>query len=461
MRILFAGSTGMIGKEIGKRLIENGHEIVALVRNTDSARQALPFPAKLVKWSADDEVPASAMKGIDAILNLSGASIADGRWTEARKKEIIDSRVESTRSLVNAALKNQKTVKIFVNGSAVGFYGNRGDETLDESSSKGKGFLPDVVEMWENELRPLESTSIRQVAVRTAVVLARHGGAMDKLLPLFEKGVAGNLGSGQQWMSWIHIDDIARLFVFALETETVVGPINGCAPEPVRNDRFTIELARALGKSVFLPVPEVALKIALGEMASSVLDSQRALPSKTQQLGFTFEHGGITETLQTIAEPLKGGQHEMLSEQWVPLKPDALFPYFRDEKNLESLTPPFLKFLVKGKSTDEIGEGTLIDYTLSLHGLPFNWRTRIESWKPSSSFVDTQLSGPYKKWHHTHDFIPFGGGTLVRDRVIYKLPMGMFGEMVAGWKVNGDVQKIFDYRREVIDQKFGNRPEHA
>lgn len=278
---------------------------------------------------------------------------------------------------------------------------------------------------------------------------------MEKLLPLFEKGVAGQLGNGQQWMSWIHLEDIARLFVFALENEQAQGPINGCAPEPVRNDRFTLELARALGKAVFLPVPEIALKLALGEMSTSVLDSQRVLPKRAQELGFQFRHPEVVKALSEIGEPLRGHQHEIFSEQWLPLKPEELFPFYCDERNLESLTPPFLKFRVIDKSTAEIQAGTLINYKLSLHGLSFDWQTEIQDWEPNKRFVDTQLKGPYTKWYHEHDFIPLGGGTLIRDRVTYKLPMGALGDTFAGWKVSGDVGKIFAYRRDVIDQRFG------
>jgi uncharacterized protein (TIGR01777 family) len=456
MRILMSGATGLIGKEVGKRLIEKGHQITALVRDTDQARKSLPFPARLVQWRGGEEISHETMKDVDAIINLAGESVAGGRWTAERKKKILDSRIQSTRALVTAALA-KKDFKVFISGSAVGIYGDRKDEVLDEESPKGEGFLADVTAQWEDELRPLDQTSIRTVAVRTAVVLARHGGAMTKLFPLFEKGVAGNLGNGQQWMSWIHLDDISRLFLFALEDENVRGPLNGSAPEPLRNDRFTLELARALGKSVFLPVPESALKIALGEMSSTILASQRVIPKKAQALGFKFEHGEIVETLQSLAAPLRGGQHEIFSEQWLPLKPDALFPFYCDEKNLESLTPPFLKFRVLNKSTPAMNEGTLINYRLSLHGLPFKWQTRIEDWAPNKRFVDTQLKGPYKKWYHIHDFIPLGGGTLIRDRVTYKLPFGLFGDAFVGWKVSGDVEKIFAYRRDVIDEQFGEK----
>jgi ligand-binding SRPBCC domain-containing protein len=199
------------------------------------------------------------------------------------------------------------------------------------------------------------------------------------------------------------------------------------------------------------------LKLALGEMSASVLDSQRALPEKAEQLGFKFLHPEIAEALNEICAPLRDNQHEIFSEQWLPLKPEQLFPFYCDEKNLESLTPPFLKFKVLNKSTDQIDSGTLINYKLSLHGVAFDWQTEIRDWQPNKRFVDTQLKGPYSKWYHEHDFIPLGGGTLIRDRVSYKLPLGALGDTFAGWKVSGDVEKIFAYRREVIDQQFGAR----
>lgn len=453
MRIVMTGATGLIGKEVGKRLVENGHQVTALVRDIDQARRSLPFPAKLVKWSTGEEISAEAMKDVGGVINLAGEPIAGGRWTEERKQRIRSSRVDGTRALVQAAIKHK--VSVFISGSAVGIYGDRGEEALTEESARGDGFLADVTAAWEAELEPLTRAGIRNAAIRTAVVLSRHGGALAKLLPLFENGVAGHLGSGQQWMSWIHLDDISRLFVFALENETVAGAINGSAPEPVRNDRFTVEMARALDKAVFLPVPETALKIALGEMSTSILDSQRVLPRRTLDLGFKFEHGEIVEALRSLVEPFKSGQRELFSEQWLPQKPDEIFPFYCDEKNLEALTPAFLKFRVLGKSTDQIGEGTLIDYRLSLHGVPFKWRTRIEDWLPNVRFVDVQMKGPYQKWHHVHDFIPLGGGTLIRDRVTYRLPFGRLGASLVGWKVGRDVERIFAYRRDYIDREFG------
>jgi ligand-binding SRPBCC domain-containing protein len=269
-------------------------------------------------------------------------------------------------------------------------------------------------------------------------------------------GLGGKLGDGQQWMSWIHIEDIARLFEFCVETDSVHGPINGVAPEPARNDRFTIELARALGRSVGMPVPASVLKIALGELSSALLASQRVLPKRAESFAdqFQYRFPDLTGALRELCEPLQGRTHELLSEQWLPQKPDEIFPFFCDENNLEKITPPTLGFHVLGKNTPEISEGTLIDYKINVHGLPMKWQTRIEQWVPNERFVDTQLKGPYQLWHHTHEFIPFAGGTLMRDRVLYRLPLGILGEGAAGWLVSRDVESIFAFRRKTIYDKF-------
>ncbi|MEK7357156.1 MAG: TIGR01777 family oxidoreductase, partial [Bdellovibrionota bacterium] len=280
-------------------------------------------------------------------------------------------------------------------------YGDRNDEVLDETSTPGTGFLAEVVRDWEEQVRPLreESTGTRVAIVRTGLVLSRRGGALKKMLPLFSKGVGGKLGSGHQWMSWVHIADIARLFAFCIDDEGTSGVVNGSAPEPVKNDRFTIELARSLAKPVFLPVPEVALKVVLGELAENVLGGQRVLPKRTQEMGFRFEYPDFVKAIRELCEPLQNGQREFVSEQWVPKKPSEI--------HLERIAPPFL------------------------------------------------LRGPYRKWHHTHDFIPSAGGTLIRDRVVYKLPLGLFGNVTAGWKVAGDVAQIFGFRRRIIQDLFG------
>lgn len=460
MRILITGATGLIGKEVGKRLSQKGWDIHVVSRRPEHAKRELPFPATIFHWQGTAEpFPEAALVGVDAVLHLAGETVAGMRWNSEKKRAIRDSRIFGTRALATAIARMEKPPGIFVQGSAIGFYGDRGDETLTESSHMGHGFLAEVVRDWEAESAILESKGIRVVKVRTGVVLSRREGAMAKLIPLFSTGLGGQLASGQQWMSWIHIVDIARLFLFCLENSELRGVVNGSAPEPAQNSRFTVALARALGRWVFFPVPATALRLVLGEGAEAVLASQRVLPERVQELGFHFQYPELVGALTELAAPYKDCQHELVAEQWVPRSCEEVFPFFCEAKNLENITPPFLNFKVLGQSTAEIGDGTLIDYRLSLHGIPVRWQSRIESWEPNRQFVDRQLRGPYQLWHHTHEFIPLAGGTLLRDRVLYRLPMGLLGEIVAGWKVKGDVTSIFSFRRKIIDELFGQERE--
>lgn len=454
MKVLLTGSTGLIGREVGKRLVARGDQVVTLVRDLDRARRAEPFPAERYLWNHVDEVPAEALRGVDAVIHLAGEPIADGRWTAERKQRIRDSRVVSSGRLVQAVLQHGPAVKAFVQGSAIGIYGDRGDELLNAASTDGSGFLPDVVRAWEAEIKAL-SPAVRSVVIRTGVVLARHGGALYKMLSLFRLGLGARLGfSGSQWMAWIHLDDVVSLFLYALDQQHVSGVLEGVSPEPLRNRDFTSRLASGLGVLESPPVPQLTLKLLYGEMASIILESARVEPKATQAAGFQFQFPSADAAFRNLLEPLRGQTCEVLAEQWVPQTPQTIWPYFCDEKNLEELTPSNLKFRVVGKSTPEISEGTLIDYRLSLSGIPFGWRTKIESWQPPSRFNDNQIQGPYAYWHHTHEFIPMGGGTLMRDRVYYRLPLGWFGTVAAGWKVASDVAAIFAYRRLKVDQLF-------
>lgn len=466
MKVLITGATGLIGAELGKHLALRGNSISALVRDPSRAVHDLPFPATLVQWSSGDPLSKEAVQALEAadvIVNLAGEPVAEGRWTEEKKKRIRDSRVKGTSALVEAlqSAQTSASTKVFIQGSAIGIYGDRGDEILDANSQRGSGFLADVVQEWESALPVHNQLSAslkncRFVTVRTGVVLSRHGGAVAKMLPLFRNGAGARLGfSGDQWMSWIHIDDMVQLLIHAIDHASVSGVIEAVAPQPVRNKDFTSCFCENLDVIQGPPVPSVALKLLYGEMSSVLLESQRVVPTRTLASGFQFRFSEIQKALGDILSPLRGQTHEKFAEQWVPQSTEKVWPYFCDEKNLEELTPPLLSFRVLGKSTDEIQEGTLIDYRLSLNGIPFGWKTRIEDWVPNKRFVDTQLKGPYSLWHHTHDFIPLAGGTLLRDRVLYRMPLGVLGSLAAGWKVVRDVETIFRYRRKVIHEKFG------
>ncbi len=459
MRVLMTGATGLIGKELGKSLAARGDTLVCLVRNGQSAGHRLPFPATCFEWNHERTVPAEALLGVDAIVHLAGEPVAEKRWTNEQKRLILETRVLGTRRLVQAVLNHGPNIKSFVHGSAVGFYGDRGDATLSAVSAKGTGFLADVVEAWEAELRPLTERrpDVRAAIVRTGIVLARHGGALAKMLPMFRESAAGRLGSGTQWMSWIHIDDIVGLFLHALDSRTA-GVLEGVAPQPVTNRELTKSLCRALQVFENVPAPSVAIKALFGEMGGIVLEGAKIEPRQTLASGFRYRFESIDRAFADLLTPLQGSTREKVSEQWVPHAPEEIWPFFCDEGNLEELTPAFLNFEVLGKSTLEIGEGTLIDYRLKLNGIPLGWQSRIENWEPARRFVDTQVKGPYSYWRHAHEFIPLANGTLMRDVVRYRLPFGWLGSVVAGWKVEAQVDQIFSFRAARIAERFGGQP---
>lgn len=445
MRILITGSTGLIGCEIGKKLVEKGHEILVVSRSLAKAREMLPFPCEILVGDLNKEpLRDERLKSVDAVINLMGEPVVGGRWTEEKKQKIYNSRVVGTRNLV---MSLPPSVQIFISGSAIGYYGDRGNDVLGEGDSHGTDFLAKVCVDWEAEGAKAPG---RHVFIRTGVVLAHQGGALDEMLFPFRAGVGGILGKGNQWMSWIHLKDIVGLFVHAFENSHVTGALNGVAPHPVTNREFSICLANVLNRRLGPSVPIAGLKLLFGEGAHAITSSLRGSADKAQAVGYKFQYTKVDEALAEICAPFKNGEDVFYSEQYLPLPPEKVFPFFQDPHNLERITPPTLNFHIQKVSSSEITQGTLIDYTLKIHGVPVKWRTKIDQWDPPSKFVDTQLQGPYSLWHHTHEFRPFCGGTLMVDTVRYRVPMGYLGWLVAGKIVRSEVESIFSYRRKFI-----------
>jgi uncharacterized protein len=450
MKILVTGATGFVGRQVILHLRDRGHAVVVLTRDAEKAPVRLPIACLVFSWpNVDQPPPREAFAGVDAVVHLAGENIIN-RWTASRKKKIIKSRVESTRQLVTAMQSLDRQPKVFVCASAIGYYGDRGDESLDESSDSGEGFLSGLCRQWEEAASPAEESGIRVVSLRVGVVLGHDGGALQLMLPPFRLGLGGKVGSGRQWMSWIHVRDLAGLVLHAIETESVKGPLNAVSPQPVPNVEFTQMLADVLKRPHLFPVPGFILKILMGEAAQVILTSQRVSVRKADGYEFVFPE------LKAAFEDICGREdHELLLEQWVPRPIDEVFSFFSDAKNLELLTPPHLKFKVLNSSTDSLQAGTLIDYKLQLHGIPFRWQSLIGEWNPSTHFSDTQMRGPYKKWHHTHTFFEQDGGTLIRDHALYRLPFGVPGDTVAYFFVKKDLEKIFSYRIAKTRELFG------
>jgi len=452
MKVFLTGGTGLVGKEVGIALIKAGHQVVTLSRSAKKAQLNLPYPAEIIEADlSQGPLPQGSLRGVEAVIHLLGEGVADSRWSSERKEKIMESRRQGTKNLWQS-LKGEKT-KVFVSASAIGFYGERGDEELTEASVKGAGFLSDVCAEWEQAAQSPEDSefqSVRKVSLRIAMVLSAQGGALQKLIPIYQKGVGGVLGSGKAWMSWIHIQDLVAKLLWALENEKATGIYNASAPKPVTNREFTGSLVKALGSFQGPPVPTLAIKALYGEMSEVVLASQKVFPERALQEGFRYQYGAIQEALNEACQYHSGGHQVLFAEQYLPIKKEDAFPFFSEAKNLEKITPPLLNFQVKAMSTPEIAAGTLIDYRLKIRGVPAGWRTLIEDWNPPHQFVDRQLKGPYKVWHHRHLFEGLGPGVLMRDIVRYKVPMGILGQLVAGSFVRGDVEKIFAYRRTFL-----------
>src|SRR6267142_2195671 len=278
MKILISGSHGLVGAALIKSLEPEGHEIFRLVRHAPNSRSE-------IEWSPDRySIALARLEGFDAVVHLAGESIAEGRWTDEKKKRIRESRVKGTKLLGDALANLSNPPRTLVSASAIGYYGNRGNEVLTEGSAPGDGFLPEVCVEWEKATALATEKGIRVVNTRFGVILAVNGGALAKMLPPFRLGLGGKIGSGKQWMSWIAIDDVVNGIQFCLEHESLRGPVNFVAPNPVTNAQFTKTLGKVLARPTILPVPAFAVRLLFGEMADALLlSSQRVEPTKLKQ----------------------------------------------------------------------------------------------------------------------------------------------------------------------------------
>jgi uncharacterized protein (TIGR01777 family) len=300
VRVAITGATGLIGRTLGGRLLSRGDQIVALARDSARARSALP-DARAFAWDAlSGAPPVEALAGVEAVVHLAGEPIADRAWSAEQKRRIRDSRIDGTRRLVETIGQANPRPRVLISASAIGYYGDRGDEPLDEQSGRGNDFLADLCADWEAEARRAEALGVRVVIPRTGIVLAREGGALPKLALPFRFFVGGPLGTGRQWMSWIHLADEVGLIVHALDHEEVAGPINLVAPNPVPNAAMAREIGRVLGRPSLMPAPTFALKLALGERTDVLLASQRVAPAVAQRTGYAFRFPELAPALRDL-----------------------------------------------------------------------------------------------------------------------------------------------------------------
>src|SRR5713226_4054031 len=300
MKILVAGSSGLVGTALGSALARAGHTVCRLVRPQSAASEGAT-EGFAVAWNPATGELGGAGVGADAVVNLAGASIADGRWSKHRKELLGASRIDTSRALVNALAKMNARPSVLVSASAIGIYGNRGDETLTEGSKPGTDFLAGLAQEWEAEALKAEALGIRVVLARFGIILAREGGALPKMMLPFKFGVGGKLSSGQQWMSWVTLEDVVGILRLAIENASLRGAVNVVSPQPLRNAEFTYVLAKAMHRPALFPAPAFALRLALGEMADALLlSSQRVAPRAIERLGYQFLHSDLTLALTAV-----------------------------------------------------------------------------------------------------------------------------------------------------------------
>jgi uncharacterized protein (TIGR01777 family) len=293
---LLTGATGFIGRHLVAHLLAGGHSVNYLGRRRSPQ---LDSRAAFHVWNPSAPLSLASVPRIDTVVNLMGEPIAQ-RWSAEVKRRIYTSRVVGTRQLVSAIAELSHKPSALISSSAIGFYGDRGDEILTEASSAGSGFLAEVSRDWETEALHARKSGLRVVTIRTAAVLGRDGGALPKMLTPFRLGLGAKFGKGRHWMSWIHIQDLIRLYVFAAETRELNCPLNGSSPQPVTNAEFTRALARALSRPAFLSVPKPVLRLGLGEMAEVLFDSLRVVPEAPQQAGFSFDYPTVSAAFAVL-----------------------------------------------------------------------------------------------------------------------------------------------------------------
>lgn len=298
MKILVAGASGLIGQALVRHLAAKEHQVVKLSRQPGE---------KTIVWNpAKGELDAQQLEGFDAIINLAGENIADGRWTQQKKQAILETRIQSTALLCKTLLQLTLAPKLLINASAVGYYGDQKEVIVDEASPAGKDFLADVCRQWEAAAAPAKTKGVRVVLLRLGVVLAKEGGALANMLTPFKLGIGGRLGSGNQYMSWISLNEVVRIIDFILSDEHLEGPVNAVAPCPATNAEFTKALGKALRRPTWLPMPAFAVRLLFGELADSLLlASTRVHPNKLQQAGYIYSDPSLESTLRSILRDSK------------------------------------------------------------------------------------------------------------------------------------------------------------
>ncbi len=418
--------------------------------------------------SAGHDALVAALSSCDAVVNFAGEPLLGKRWTDARRAALRKSRIELTEHLVAAIEAANPRPRVLVSASAVGFYGDRGDEVLTESSGERDDFLSRLCHDWERAAEAASAFGVRVVLVRTGVVLGRAGGALEQMLAPFRLGAGGPIGSGRQYFPWIHLHDLVGLIATAIGDDRYRGPVNGVAPDLATSRTFAKALGRALHRPAFLPVPAAALRALFGDASVVLLASQRVKPEAAERLGFRWAFPSLDSALEDIVNGIPveivrlkadttdtdGAMFGLRMTTVVNAPAEDAFAFFSRAANLGLITPKAMRFRIVGH-VPPMAPGAILTYRVRVGLLPIRWKTRIVSWNPNESFEDVQHSGPYRLWYHKHVFTAQGDRTVLEDVVRYTPPLGSMAGLINRFVVAPSLRAIFRYRADIIRLRFG------
>ncbi len=481
MQVVITGATGLVGRAVTARLLRDGHRVVAWTRDPARAGSRLGAEVELLDARGGQAALNAAVAASDGVVNLAGASLLGRGFAPRNRRALRESRVETTRRVVEALGAAPKGERVLVSASAVFIYGNRGDAAVTEAEAPGDGPVAQVMRAWEDAAVAAEAAGVRTVRLRLGLVLGTDGGVIGRLAPWFRAGLGGRLGRGTQAVSWIHLHDLAEIVVRCLTDRRLRGPVNAVAPESVDGRTFTQALARALDRPAWVPVPGLLQRLALGDATRAITTGQRAFPGVLTALGFEFRYPALEGALAALFDPAKipairpvgaAGAPVALAQAGsrptyrleatceVPASAETVFAFLSAPENLGLLTPADMDLRIEAPA-GPVRVGTTIRYHLRVGPLRLGWKAAIRVWEPGRRFADEQVSGPYRTWLHEHRVHPRAGGSLMADRVWYALPLGPLGRLVHRLFVARALRRLFAYRVDALALRFGARPPGA
>ncbi|MEE2885149.1 MAG: TIGR01777 family oxidoreductase [Chloroflexota bacterium] len=484
MKIFMTGATGFIGRATVPYLIGKGHSVTAWVRDVDTASNLLGEQVNVLgsgqksKQLELTENVKTEIASSDCIINLSGKPLAGIRWNKRLKREFENSRIGVTNMLLKALEQTSNSVQLLISSSAVGYYGDRKSESLDDESSLGTGYLSELCRDWESAALKAENSGVRVCLLRLGVVLGREGGMLNQLTIPLQAGISSYLGNGKQYLPWIHLVDVTKTIDLCIENPRLSGAINCVAPFPVTAKQFGHKLQKIANAKITLGIPNFALRVIMGEAKNILVNSQNTVPKKLQEVGYQFNFPTVEEALnhelinqdvtinysrgidprraeqQTSSKVNKTGQYTLKTQVYLKGGPKEVFSFFISPLNLGLTTPSWLDFKILSMPKN-MEAGAIIVYTIKLWIFRLKWTTQIFEWSPEDYFVDFQQKGPYKLWWHRHEISSAGPNlSLMTDTVTYKIPFGFLGRLIHRIIIKSTLIRIFRFRQSVIKMLF-------